>query len=146
MELLPLVVSGRRYVGGLPSDEGGERGGSGTISSGGLFQRLEEAQPLTSWFGGEHAAGATDHGRYVSGMKGVAYDRSLVMCPHEHGNIAGPDRASFDLSSVDAAIHDRRIRGEQTRHVGSEVRCHEGPPGLRLHEPPRRVRDRPVSP
>ena len=145
MQLLPLVIGRRRHEDRLPSDERGEGGGGGTISSRGTLQRLQQAKPLPGGLGGEHTACATDHGRHVSGMEGVAHDGGLVIGSHEHGNVARPHRVPLGGGPVEAAAHDRRLGRKQPHYVGCKVDRHEGAAGLHLHITRARERDEPVA-
>ena len=64
---------------------------------------------------------ARHHGRHPDGGQRLAQDRALVVGPHEHGDVAGPQRRAVDRRR--AREQGRDVRGDVPR----DARC--GRPG-----------------
>ena len=121
MELLAVLLGGRRDPLRRPPQEGRERGRGGPRGRRRTLDRLEQAQPVAGRRGAEDAARAVDDRGDVDLVEGVADERGVAVGADEDGDVAGTDALGLLHRAVLGADLDLRVRGEQGGEVGREV-------------------------
>ena len=111
-----------------PAEEARERGGP-QPGQPGLFEGLQQREPVGRDGGAEDARRARDHRGHPHGRECPAHRARLLVGAHEHGDVAGLDRHPVD----------RRRAAEQARHVGRQIGDDQIAGGRdERHVPPRR--------
>ena len=92
VEVLPIVLAGRRHPFGRPADEAGQRSQRRPVPGRRPLERLEQAQPVPRRLGPEHRAGTADDGRHTRSDQGVPHGQGMAVRAHEHGDVTGMQR------------------------------------------------------
>jgi hypothetical protein len=121
VELLAVLLGGRRDPLRRPAQEGRERGRGGPCRRRRPFDRFEQAQPVARRGGAEDAARAVDDGGDVDLVEGVADERGVAVGSDEDGDVAGANALGLLHRAVLGADLDLRVGGEQGGEVGREV-------------------------